>query len=155
MRIRFVTAVVATAGLLAACTGGSTAHPTTHAPGPPTGSGSHSPTALATDTAHASAACRSLVRAASRLASAQASVYTSGGAQALQALQRELRGLEAGAPANVRTALDELVSGFATARQVFTHPTAQNKARLTALQAKLAADARIVSSYVVQKCPAR
>jgi hypothetical protein len=153
MQMRLVGVLVVTAGLVTACTGSSVTH--SAGTGPATGpTGSRSPTALSTDTAHATAFCRSLARAATRIASAEASVYTSGGAQTLQALQRELRGLEAGAPANVRSALEELATGFATAQQVVAHPTAQNKARLAALQAKLAADARVVSTYVVQKCPA-
>jgi hypothetical protein len=143
MQRRLPVAVVAV-GLLAACTSGSGGrHPSS-----PSSSQVRLPTALATNTPH----CRALAAAADRVARAEAQLYTSAGKGSLDALRSELHSLQAGAPANVQAALAQLATGFTSAQQLLAHPTARNKAQLSALESKLAADAELVSSYVVGKC---
>jgi hypothetical protein len=141
-----VTCLAALAALLAACTG-------SHGGGrAPTQSGSRSPTALAT--AHLSGYCARLAAAAQDINAAQSRLYTSGGAASLKALQDELRSLRADAPPTVRSALTELASGFETAHRALAHGRAADRSMAASLQPKLAEDARVVSHYVVNTCPA-
>jgi hypothetical protein len=139
--------------MLVACTSGSGQHSSRSSP-PPTGpTFSQPPVSLATG-GNLSAYCQRLASAASRINTAQSKLYSSGGANSVQALQSELHALQAGAPSNISAALAELATGFGAAQQALAHPSQQNNQKLSALQPKLAADAQLVSQYVVNKCPA-
>jgi hypothetical protein len=141
-RGRCAVGVLAVAVLvLAGCTSGSGHGRTTSSP---------SRSAPAT-TGH-SDFCARLAAAAERIAGAETDLYASR-RPAARALQSQLQPLQAEVPPNVGAALAELALAFRTAQRLLEHPTARNKAKLAELQPKLSLDTRIVTQYVVGKCP--
>ena len=137
-------AVVALLAGLASCTSSSPTKPT----------GTVSPTALATDTAHLGAYCASLAAAAQKINAAEVALYR-GATGSVAPLVAELRSLQAGAPAQIQSALSDMINGFVAAQDVLAHPTKQNEAKLAAEAPRLAADAQQLSTYLVSRCPAR
>jgi hypothetical protein len=134
--------------VLTACTGASTTNGR-----PPTTS--HPPTALATDTAHLSAYCAGLAAAAAKITAAEIAMYSGTTNAGAAPLIGELEALQANAPAEIKAALEDLITGFTTAQDLLAHPTQQNKAQIEALAPKLAADGQEISAYIVSQCPAR
>jgi hypothetical protein len=139
--------VAAIVALLTACTGTSTTNgrPAT----------SHAPTALATDTAHLTAYCAGLAAAAAKITAAEVAMYGGTANAGAAPLIAELKALQANAPADIKAALTDLITGFTTAQDLLAHPTQQNKAQIEALAPKLAADGQKISAYIVSQCPAR
>jgi len=90
---------------------------------------------------------------AKKITDAQAEIYSgTGGAEALASLRTELEGLKAGAPADVKTALTELVDAFEQAQQVMDDPANADASALADLGPKLSKDGQKVTAYIVSKC---
>lgn len=97
--------------------------------------------------------CAEFSAAAEKIAEAQRDLYSaSGTADAVDTLATELGALKDGAPAAVKTAIDDLVAAFRTASELLDEPTATAQAELAALAAKLSDAGKTVSDYVVDKC---
>lgn len=97
--------------------------------------------------------CTEFSDAAQKIADAQRDIYTrSGAADAVDRLATELDGLKAGAPDEVRTAVDQLVDAFRTAATLMEEPTAAAQAELARLASKLSEAGKTVTDYVVSKC---
>lgn len=97
--------------------------------------------------------CANFQAAASKIAAAEAKLYGSSGSVAtLDALSTELNKLKDGAPSDVQSALDDLISAFRSAETIIKNPTAQGQAQLASLGQKLSADGQKIAAYVTSKC---
>lgn len=97
--------------------------------------------------------CAEFSGTAQKIADAQRDIYTrSGSADAVDDLAAELEGLKDGAPAEVKTAVDDLVDGFRTAAGLMDKQTAAAQAELARLAPQLSEAGRTITTYVVDKC---
>jgi hypothetical protein len=98
--------------------------------------------------------CGELGAAANRLNAAQAALYNggTGAQQAVDTIVAELRKLQTGAPAEIKTALAHMITGFGQARDLLVHPTDADKRKLTQIATSLSADGEKITAYVTAKC---
>lgn len=97
--------------------------------------------------------CDKFADTAKRITDAQTALYSGTDAKtAIDQLVGELEQLKDGAPADVETALDDLVDGFRDAEQLMADPTDANKEDLAKVSADLAKDGRRITAYIVSKC---
>lgn len=104
-----------------------------------------------------SAYCTQLAATAHRLASAESVVYTggTGSGAALSRIVTELHRVQRGAPAQIQTAIDDLVTAFGQAEQLLKRPTQQGRTQLAQVASRLSADGKTVGDYLSAKCPQR
>jgi hypothetical protein len=63
-----------------------------------------------------------------------------------------LHGLQPGAPAKMRTALDELATAFEQVEQALGQSTKRGRQQLATVAAELSTDGKKISDYVASKC---
>lgn len=100
-------------------------------------------------------ACERLTGISNRLATAQRDLYTGGarGSAALPQLIAELQSLQAGAPADVRQSLANLVTAFQRAQQALQHPASKNAHdELARVADVVSSDGKNVSEYAAAQC---
>ena len=98
--------------------------------------------------------CQQLSATSERLASAQQDLYQvgAGSKAALNQIVGELQGLQTSAPADIRTALSELVTAFQQADDALRQPTKRAQRQLAQAAKVLAADGKKLTDYVASKC---
>jgi hypothetical protein len=149
VRLRFALLAVVLATVLTACGGGS-GSTSPRGSDPATRLGP-TPTASLTPV---TVPCKRYAGIAQEIATAETKLYSagSGADDALSSLVAELQKLKDGAPADVRSALDDLSSAFATARSELAAPTQAGTAKLKALATRLSADGQKITAYIVSTC---
>ncbi|HZY75553.1 MAG TPA: hypothetical protein VFE40_04475 [Jatrophihabitantaceae bacterium] len=166
MRIRHAATAAALVGVLALLLGGCTSSgnkfiPPTNAP--TSSSSTAHRTASSTNASRAAAArkhrklCTGLAGAKTKFAAAERSYYSNTAKQnqaAVQAIARELQGVEHLAPRGLRSPMHDMIAGFHTFANALAHPTAQSRTQLASLAQRLAADGKQISDYVTANCPA-
>jgi hypothetical protein len=88
-----------------------------------------------------------------RITDAQTALYSgTGGTAAIDSLTAELTALKADAPADVQTALTDMLAAFRDAEEILDNPTPENKAKLAELSPKLSADGQRITAYITSQC---
>jgi hypothetical protein len=88
-----------------------------------------------------------------KITDAQTALYSgSGGTAAIDTLTAELTALKADAPADIQTALTDMLAAFRDAEKLLDKPTPENKAKLADLSPKLSADGQKITAYITSQC---
>lgn len=88
-----------------------------------------------------------------KITDAQTALYSgSGGSAAIDTLTAELTALKADAPADIQTALTDMLAAFRDAEKLLDNPTPENKAKLADLSPKLSADGQKITAYITSQC---
>lgn len=98
--------------------------------------------------------CQHLAEVSSRLAGAEQDLFRNGpgGQAALSRIVDELRGLQTDAPAEIRRAIDNLVTAFRGAERALREPSARASHQLADAAQFLSTDGRKVTNYVASAC---
>jgi thymidine phosphorylase len=98
--------------------------------------------------------CDEFEDTAAAIAQAQSDLYagTGGTAEAIDTLVVELEALKEGAPADVQTALTDMIAGFRDAEELLEDPSPKNQSKLAELAPKLAEDSQTITEYVTSEC---
>jgi hypothetical protein len=158
-----VTLVGTSALSLGACRsgGGDTFTPPTHSPTTSSATGpagsAHASRDAAVARRHLKTLCAGLLDAGTKFTAAEGAFYTNTAKQneaAVRAIAKELQKVEGLAPHQIKAPLHDMIAGFRTFAAELANPTAQNRAKATALGKRLTDDARQVSAYATANCPA-
>jgi len=97
--------------------------------------------------------CAKLVAAGLKLNAAQTGLYDGGNADALTTIIAELDALKKDAPADVRSALDDMRSAFQSAQQMLAHNNVtQASSEFAKIGPRLDEDDTVISRYTASKC---
>ncbi|MCW2787380.1 MAG: hypothetical protein JWP74_3897 [Marmoricola sp.] len=146
MRARIALVVVLVA-VLSAC-GSSSSSDTKKADSTPTSGTTSVPGGSSLDCAKFANTAEQMSAAAQKAFTGSADSLTAG----LKALDAEFNALKQGAPADVKSAIDDLTSAFSQIAKIRANPTAANASNLQKLSARLPTDDQKIAAYITTKC---
>jgi hypothetical protein len=156
MILRSAVSVLAAVAALTACSSSSSGgSPSVANSVPAPGGGGGSTAAVASGGGSSADFCANLQTATTKLGSLS-TTGNSGDIGALKtALAQEVsafQGLDNGAPAEVKPAIDDIISGLQSAESAVSNPSNPDVSKLSALATKLPGDVTKLSTYVAANC---
>lgn len=150
MRTRFALVIVALAAVASACGGSSS--PST---APTTGATTPVSTPTISIPSGGNFDCAKYVNTSAQISRATANMFTGSVADfdtALNALKAEFNAFKAGAPSDIQSAADDMISAMTDIGKIRANPSSADQSHLQSLATKLPADGQKIAAYIASKC---
>ncbi len=150
MRTRFALVIVALAAVASACGGSSS--PST---APTTGTTTPVSTPTISIPSGGNFDCAKYVNTSAQISRAMANSFSGSVADfdtALNALKSEFNAIKDGAPSDVKSAIDDMVSAMTDIGKIRANPSSADASHLQTLAAKMPTDGAKISAYIASKC---
>lgn len=150
MRTRFALVIVALAAVASAC--GSSSSPSSS---PTTGTTTPVSTPSISIPSGGSFDCAKYVNTSAQISRAMANSFTGSVADfdtELNALKAEFNSFKDGAPSDIKSAVDDMISLMTDIGKIRANPSSADAAHLQSLSAKLPVDGQKIAAYIASKC---